>query len=88
MNRAFAPAASVIVARASSCARRTSSRQAPYESTMGLVQKIFYFHVPSWMAMYTAIAVCGLASAIYLFKGNKTADAYAWPRPRLPCCSG
>ena len=26
-----------------------------YESTMGLVQKIFYFHVPSWMAMFTAI---------------------------------
>ena len=23
---------------------------------MGLVQKIFYFHVPSWMAMYAAIA--------------------------------
>ena len=22
--------------------------EAPYESTMGLVQKIFYFHVPSW----------------------------------------
>ena len=49
---------------------------APYESTMGLVQKIFYFHVPSWMAMYTAIAVCGIASAVLLFKGNKVADAY------------
>jgi heme exporter protein C len=51
--------------------------QAPYESTMGLVQKIFYFHVPSWMAMYTAIAVCAVASAVFLFKNNKTADAYA-----------
>src|SRR5437867_8821804 len=51
--------------------------EAPIESTMGLVQKIFYFHVPSWMAMYTAIAFCGIGSAIYLFKGNKTADAYA-----------
>jgi heme exporter protein C len=50
--------------------------QAPYESTMGLVQKIFYFHVPSWMAMYTAIAVCGIASAVLLFRGNKVADAY------------
>ena len=28
---------------------------APFESTMGLVQKIFYFHVPSWMAMFTAV---------------------------------
>ena len=26
---------------------------APYESTMGLVQKIFYFHVPSWIVMFT-----------------------------------
>jgi heme exporter protein C len=50
--------------------------EAPIESTMGLVQKIFYFHVPSWMAMYTAIAVCGIASAVLLFKGNKVADAY------------
>ena len=51
--------------------------QAPYESTMGLIQKIFYFHVPSWIAMYTAIAVCGGASAMYLFRNNKAADAYA-----------
>ena len=51
--------------------------EAPYESTMGLVQKIFYFHVPSWMAMYTAIAVCSIASAIFLFRNNKTADAWA-----------
>ena|SRR5437867_2830067 len=50
---------------------------APYESTMGLVQKIFYFHVPSWMAMYTAIAVCGVASAMFLFRGNTAADGYA-----------
>jgi heme exporter protein C len=51
--------------------------EAPFESTMGLVQKIFYFHVPSWMAMYTAIGVCGIASAVYLFRTNRNADAYA-----------
>src|SRR2546423_10530537 len=50
---------------------------APYESTMGLIQKIFYYHVPSWFAMYLAIAVCGGASAVYLFKGTPVADAYA-----------
>ena len=44
---------------------------------MGLIQKIFYFHVPSWIAMYSAIAVCGVASAIYLFKENADADCYA-----------
>ena len=75
MNRAFAPLVAIVAALFVSAPYLIA--QAPYESTMGLVQKIFYFHVPSWIAMYTAIAVCGLASAIYLFKGNKTADALA-----------
>ena len=48
-----------------------------YESTMLLVQKIFYFHFATWMAMTAAIAVCGVASLIYLFKGTKAADWYA-----------
>jgi heme exporter protein C len=50
---------------------------APYESTMLLIQKIFYFHVPAWMAMYAGIAVCGVASVIYLFKGRPAADRLA-----------
>ena len=50
---------------------------APFESTMGLVQKIFYFHVPSWFAMFTGAFICGLASVIYLFKGSREADHYA-----------
>jgi len=51
--------------------------QAPYESTMGLIQKIMYFHVPSWIAMYAAIFVCGISSALYLFQNNAAADRYA-----------
>ena len=51
--------------------------QAPYESTMGLVQKIFYFHVPSWFAMFTAIGICGVASLIHLFKNSPRADRIA-----------
>lgn len=51
--------------------------RAPYESTMLLVQKIFYFHVPSWIAMYSALTVCGVASTIYLFKGSREADRIA-----------
>ena len=51
--------------------------RAPYESTMGLVQKIFYFHVPAWIAMFSAVFVCGISSAIYLFKGKKLADHLA-----------
>ena len=50
---------------------------APYQSSMGLVQKIFYFHFPSWMAMFAATAVCGVASARVLFMGRKDSDATA-----------
>ncbi len=47
---------------------------APYESTMLLVQKIFYFHFAAWMAVTAGLVVCGGASAIYLFKGGPWAD--------------
>ncbi|HEX7138538.1 MAG TPA: cytochrome c biogenesis protein CcsA [Vicinamibacterales bacterium] len=50
---------------------------APYESTMGLVQKIFYFHVPSWFAMFTAVFLCGVESAIFLFRKTPSADRIA-----------
>jgi heme exporter protein C len=50
---------------------------APFESTMLLVQKIFYFHVPSWFVMFTGAVMCGIASAVYLFKGSRDADHYA-----------
>ena len=51
--------------------------QTPLESTMGLVQKIFYYHVPSAMAMFLAALVCGVASGVYLFKGRPGADRLA-----------
>ena len=51
--------------------------QAPFESTMLMVQKIFYFHVPSWVAMYSAIWNCAVASALYLFRCNVRADRIA-----------
>src|SRR5258707_746595 len=47
---------------------------APFDSTMGLVSKIFYFHVPSWFAMFTAIGICGVASLIHLFSTSAKAD--------------
>lgn len=50
---------------------------APYEATMGLVQKIFYFHVPSAMMMFISVFVCGIASAVYLFKRSPAADRLA-----------
>jgi heme exporter protein C len=49
----------------------------PAEATMGLVQKIFYYHVPSAMVMFVAAFVCGVASTVYLFKGRPGADRLA-----------
>ena len=37
---------------------------APYESTMGLVQKIFYFHAPSGMVMFLGAFVSGIALGV------------------------
>jgi heme exporter protein C len=50
---------------------------APIESTMGVVQKIFYFHVPSWFAMFTAVFTCGIASVFVLFGSGRSADRLA-----------
>jgi heme exporter protein C len=49
----------------------------PNEATMGLVQKIFYYHVPSAMAMFVAALVCGVSSAVFLFRGRTDADRWA-----------
>lgn len=50
---------------------------APYESTMRLVQKIFYYHFPAWMALTVSVTICTVASAVYLFKGSARADRIA-----------
>jgi len=50
---------------------------APYESTMGLVQKVFYFHLPAaWLFLIAAIT-CGVHSANFLFRKRAGADAWA-----------
>jgi heme exporter protein C len=51
---------------------------APYESTMLLVQKIFYYHFPTWIALTFAVTVCTIASAVYLFRGTPAADRLAF----------
>ena len=56
---------------------------APYESTMGLVQKIFYYHMPSaWMFLIAAVT-CGVASVRYLFGGSPRQDRIAWAAAEL-----
>ena len=54
-----------------------SIANAPIESTMLLVQKIFYFHVPSWFVMFSGAFLCAGASVRYLTKGSREADHYA-----------
>lgn len=61
---------------------------APYESTMGLVQKIFYFHVPAAMTMFAAAFVCGIASAVYLFGRRPQADRVALAAAELTALFG
>jgi heme exporter protein C len=50
---------------------------APYESTMGLVQRIFYFHVPNAILMLVASTTCGVASVLYLIRRRRTSDHVA-----------
>jgi len=61
---------------------------APYESSMGLIQKIFYFHVPSAMASMLSAIVCGVASALYLRWRRASADQVALAAAELAVVFG
>ncbi|MBI4262771.1 MAG: cytochrome c biogenesis protein CcsA [Acidobacteria bacterium] len=61
---------------------------APYESTMGLVQKIFYYHMPSAGMFLIAAVVCGVASVRYLFGGDPRQDRLAWAAAELTVLFG
>jgi heme exporter protein C len=56
---------------------------APYESTMGLVQKIFYYHMPAAGMFLVGAVVCGIASVRYLFGGSPRQDRLAWAAAEL-----
>ena len=75
MRKLFIPA--VVVAAAMFAWAPIGIARVEYESTMLLVQKIFYFHFATWMAVTASVTVCGIASAIYLFGGTAAADHYA-----------
>ncbi|HWL84861.1 MAG TPA: cytochrome c biogenesis protein CcsA [Polyangiaceae bacterium] len=51
--------------------------RAPVEKTMGIVQKIFYFHVPSAYSMYLGATACFIGSAMYLIRPSDVSDALA-----------
>ena len=50
---------------------------APNEATMGVIWKIFYFHVPSAIMTFLAAFVCGIASAVFLWRRSRFADHVA-----------
>lgn len=50
---------------------------APVEAQMGVVQKIFYIHVPSAYAMYVGFIVAAVGSAGYLIRKTGIWDAIA-----------
>jgi len=50
---------------------------APVEPVMGVVQKIFYFHVPCAILMFLSTFTCAGGSIAYLFKGSERGDAVA-----------
>lgn len=47
---------------------------APVERTMGIVQKIFYVHVPAAMATYLGFTITSVASLLYLLKPSRLWD--------------
>ncbi len=49
----------------------------PIERSMGIVQKIFYFHVPSAYAMYIGAAACFVGSVAYFLSPTDARDAFA-----------
>lgn len=49
----------------------------PMEKTMGAVQRIFYFHVPSAWLCYLGFILCFGGSIAYLYNRKAKADAFA-----------
>jgi heme exporter protein C len=49
---------------------------APIEATMGVVQKIFYFHVPNAILSYTSAILLGFASIMFLINGDQKWDRF------------
>jgi heme exporter protein C len=47
---------------------------APEERTMGLIQRIFYFHVASAWAGFTAFFLCFLGNLLYVWKRDQKYD--------------
>jgi heme exporter protein C len=81
MPRWFTPVAAIVILMLA--ASPVLIANAPYESTMGLVQKIFYYHMPAAFVFLIAAVVCGIASIRFLFSQNPRHDRTAWASAEL-----
>ena len=50
---------------------------APNEQKMGVVQRIFYYHVPAAIMAFLGVGLCAVMSALYLWKKDRRYDLYA-----------
>jgi heme exporter protein C len=76
MKRAF-PILAILTAGLLSYGLYAALIQAPTEQTMGDVQRIFYYHVPSAWTAFCLFFVNFAASIVYLIRRNPKADAIA-----------
>ena len=62
---------------------------APDEKTMHAIQRIFYFHLPSWIAMFTSLSVVFVANIAYLATRKAKWDALgvAGAEVGVVCCT-
>ena len=49
----------------------------PTESSMGVIQRIFYIHLPAWWVTFMAFGMVALCSAVYLWLGDERLDMAA-----------
>src|ERR1700720_466505 len=76
MKRAF-PIFAVLTALLLSYALYEALVAAPTEKTMGDVQRIFYYHVPSAWTAFLLFLINFVASVVYLIRRNPIADVIA-----------
>src|ERR1700756_3063706 len=76
MKRAF-PILGIVTAGLLSYALYLALVVAPTEQTMGDVQRIFYYHVPSAWTAFLLFSINFVASVWYLIRRNQTADIVA-----------
>ncbi len=86
MRKAFVPLLVVVAAMLAYSPFMIAD--ADYESSMGIVSKILYFHAPSGMIMLLSAIVCGVASAIYLWRKRPGADRLAIASAELTALFG